>query len=123
MRVIASRIEQISEEATHFLLVHETDGKVDGTVFVSFCPDPMFGTLPFTIVDNLIVANSQDLVALRALLTAIEKLSREHSSTKVVLMNSDQNDETLAMYQELGYNGNDSRTFTKSLGSEKEIHS
>jgi N-acetylglutamate synthase-like GNAT family acetyltransferase len=120
VRVIASRIEQIAEDPTHFLLVHQTEGKIDGTVFLSFCPDPMFGTLPFTIVGNLIVSPDAENAdeTRQKLMHAVEKLAREQRSTKVMVLNSSASEQSL--YQTLGYVRDVTRLFKKHLDSEKE---
>ncbi len=124
VRVIASRIEQIAEDSNHFLLVHETEGKVDGTVFVSLCPDPMFGTLPFTVVENLIDNPNGPVTDIgHELMTAVEKLSREHRSTKVVVLSSRLHEDTHAVCQRLGYDGDVTRSYEKYVGSEKEVNS
>jgi len=122
VRVIASRIEQIAEDPTHFLLVHQTEGKVDGTVFLSFCPDPMFGTLPFTVVENIIVDPQSENISgtLHDLMNAVEKLAREQRSTKVMVMSGVSNAQTQSLFQSLGYDGDVTRLFKKHLGSEKE---
>lgn len=124
VRVIASRIEQIQEDDNHFLLVHETDGKVDGTVFVSFCPDPMFGTLPFGVVENLVVLpDRHGNGAGRRLLAEVEEIAREQRCTKLMLLSNRQREEAHAFFERMGYRGDVSRGFKKYLDSEKELSS
>lgn len=41
--VLDERIEQIKNDPDNFLLVYELNGKVEGTVLLSFCPDAMYG--------------------------------------------------------------------------------
>jgi N-acetylglutamate synthase-like GNAT family acetyltransferase len=85
VRVIASRIEEIQESPHHFLLLHETEGRVDGTLFVTLCLDPMFGTLPFAVVENLAVdAGESGEEVGRRLRAEAENIAREHRSTKML---------------------------------------
>ncbi|PWK11247.1 hypothetical protein [Tumebacillus permanentifrigoris] len=85
VHVIASRIETIQESPHHFLLLHETEGRVDGTLFVTLCLDPMFGTLPFAVVENLAVDAGELGEEVRLRLRAeAENIAREHRSTKLL---------------------------------------
>jgi GNAT superfamily N-acetyltransferase len=121
VKVIASRIEEIQNDDRHYLLVHQTDKKVDGSVFVNFCPDPMYGTLPYTVVENLIVdpAHRRTGIA-RRLMLEVERLTREHRSTKIMLLSGHQRDEAHHFFKSAGYDGQVSLGFKKYLGDAKE---
>ena len=121
VRVIASRIEEIAESPDHYLLVHATDGKVDGSVFVSFCPDPMFGTLPYTVVENLIVDTGVQRQGIgRRLMLEVDNLAREHSSTKIMLLSGRAREGADRFFASIGYDGDVSYGFKKYLGDHKE---
>ena len=118
VRVIASRIEQIQEDANHFLLVHETDGKVNGSVFLSLCPDPMYGTLPFAVVENLIVDLQHRGGGIgRKLMRAAEEQAREHRCTKLMLLSQQAREEQKGFFDSLGYDCEGSLGFRKYLGA------
>ena len=118
VHVIASRIEQIQEDANHFLLVHETDGKVNGSIFLSFCPNPMFGTLPFAVVENLIVDPQQRNRGIgRKLMHAVEELARENRSTRLMLLSAQAGEEAQRFFGGLGYASENSVGFQKKLGT------
>ncbi|ARU61860.1 hypothetical protein CBW65_13090 [Tumebacillus avium] len=118
VRVIASRIEAISEDPHHFLLVHETDGSVDGSVFVNFCPDPMFGTLPYAVVENLIVDPERRGNGIgRRLLEEVDNLAREHRATKIMLLSHKNRQDAHQFFAKQGYDGDVSRAFKKYLDS------
>ncbi|KEO83944.1 hypothetical protein [Tumebacillus flagellatus] len=86
VHVIASRIEEILESPHHFLLLHETEGRVDGTLFVTLCLDPMFGTLPFAVAENVALDAGESGEEVRLKLFAeAENIAREHRSTKLML--------------------------------------
>jgi N-acetylglutamate synthase-like GNAT family acetyltransferase len=121
VRVLASRIEQILEDPNQYLLVHETDGQIDGTVFVSFCPDPMFGTLPFGVVENLCVLEENRGGGIgRRLMVAVEELAREMRSTKLMLLSMRSREKAHRLFRSLGYSGDAALGFKKYLGTEKE---
>jgi len=84
VKVIASRLEEINESPQHALFVHETDEKVDGTVFLSLIPDPLFGSLPFAVADHLFIASAADEAVHHRLLHAVEEYAREQRCTRVV---------------------------------------
>jgi len=116
VKVIASRLEEINEHPHHTLLVHTTDGVVDGSVFVSCCPDPMFGTLPFAVADHLIVAGTASFDDVgRKLILAAEEAAREHRCTKLIWLSREQH-AGQAILHERGYHG-----ATSAL--EKTLHS
>lgn len=118
VRVIASRIEEIAEHREHFLLVHETEGNVDGTVFVSLCPDAMFGTLPFAVIENLVVDPARTGQGIGGqLLEAAEELVREHRGTKIMLQcNRSRAESVHRFYQKRGYDGDLSHGYKKYIG-------
>lgn len=119
--VIASRIEEIAESPNHYLLVHATDGKVDGSVFVSFCPDPMFGTLPFTVVENLIVDTAAQRRGIgRSLMHQVEELVRGHSSTKIMLQSHHSREGAQPFFAGLGYDSDHTFGYKKTLGDKRE---
>ena len=121
VRVIASRIEEIAESPDHYLLVHATDGKVDGSVFVSFCPDPMFGTLPYTVVENLIVDTEAQRRGIgRILMHKVEELAREHSSTKIMLQSNRSREGAQPFFAALGYDSDHTFGYKKVLGDKRE---
>ncbi|TCP55452.1 acetyltransferase (GNAT) family protein [Tumebacillus sp. BK434] len=114
--MIASRIEAISEDPHHFLLVHETDGMVDGSVFVNFCPDPMFGTLPYAVVENLIVDPEQRGNGIgRRLMAEVDNLAREQRATKIMLNSRKHRQDAHLFFVKQGYDGDVSCAFKKSM--------
>ena len=116
VRVIASRIEQIQEDASHFLLVHETDGKVNGSVFLSFCLNPMFGTLPFAVVENLIVDPQHQGGGIgRRLIQAVEDIARENRCTKLMLLADQLSEEAQRFFGLNGYASENTVGFQKKL--------
>lgn len=121
VRVIASRIEAVAEDPHHFLLVHEADGQVDGTVFVNFCPDLKFGTLPYAVVENLVVHQERRGNGIgRRLMQEVENLAREQRATKIMLMSNRQ--ESHRFFQMQGYDGGASSSFQKLLSSAEINH-
>ncbi|MGB8956723.1 MAG: GNAT family N-acetyltransferase [Tumebacillaceae bacterium] len=118
VHVIASRIEQIQEDAAHFLLVHVMDGKVNGSIFLSFCPNPMFGTLPFAVVENLIVDPQHRGGGIgRKLMQAAEELARENRCTKLMLLSAHAEEQAQRFFGGLGYASENCVGFEKNLGT------
>ncbi|ASS76220.1 hypothetical protein CIG75_15575 [Tumebacillus algifaecis] len=123
VHVIASRIEAIFEDPHHFLLVHETEGRVDGSVFVNFCPDPMFGTLPYAVVENLIVDPKRRRNGIgRRLMDQVENLAREQRATKVMLVSHPHLQDAQRFFAAQGYDGIVSRAFRKTLRAMETPH-
>jgi len=59
IRVLPEQIAALSEASVSFLLVAESLGIVCGTALLTVCPDAMYQTQPFGVVENVIVTLAQ----------------------------------------------------------------
>lgn len=87
--VLDERIEQIKNDPNHFLLVYELNGKVAGTVLLSFCPDAMYGNRPYAMLENLIVDPANQGVGVGGqLFDYAEASCKAHNCREILLLSS-----------------------------------
>ena len=55
IRIDARRVCELQDNPENYLFVLEADGVVRGTAFLTICLDPMYGFLPYGVVENVIV--------------------------------------------------------------------
>jgi len=89
LAVTPERIAQIAADPNNFLFIAEEDNAVWATAFLTLCMDPMYGTLPYAVLENLVVdperrANGYG----RFLVREIEVFCWQHHCTKVMLFSS-----------------------------------
>jgi GNAT superfamily N-acetyltransferase len=114
IRVAAERIEQIRNEPNNVLLVYETEGSIAGTVFVTFCMDPMFEFRPYALVENIIVLERWRGRGIGAkLLDYVDELCAAKSCTKCMLLSNNNRVEAHRFFEQKGYNGTLSKGFKK----------
>jgi GNAT superfamily N-acetyltransferase len=53
--VLNERIDEFKQDPNHFLFVYIFEGRVEGTVLLSFCLDAMYGNRSFAVIENIIV--------------------------------------------------------------------
>ena len=89
MRVTAERIGQIASDANNFLFVLEEEGAVRATAFLTLCMDPMYGALPYAVLENVAVDPDRRGKGYgRFIVENIETLCWRHGCTKIMLFSS-----------------------------------
>jgi len=102
--VTPERIDQIAADPHNFLFVAEEDGRVLGTGFLTLCLDPMYGRLPYAVLENLVVdpaARHQGYG--RFLAKALEAFCWQRRCTKIMLLSSAFRREAHLFFAALGY--------------------
>jgi GNAT superfamily N-acetyltransferase len=116
IHVLPARIAALADDPHNHLLVAEREGTVCGTAFVTMCLDPMYGLLPYAVVENIVVlSEARGQGAGRALMVAVEELARTARCTRVGLTSSAFRTEAHAFFRHLGYDGDKKRAFVKYI--------
>jgi GNAT superfamily N-acetyltransferase len=114
--VAPQRLALLEQDAHNHLLVSEHAGAVCGTAFLTICLDPMYGFLPYAVLENVVVlAEAREQGAGRALLAEAERIAREQRCTKLMLLSSAARRGAHAFFARLGYDGERKRGFVKYL--------
>ena len=89
MRVNRERIGQIAADPNHFLYVLEADGAVWATAFLILGLDPMYGALPFAVLENIVVDPARRGRGYgRFIVETIEAFCWRQGCTKIMLFSS-----------------------------------
>jgi GNAT superfamily N-acetyltransferase len=105
----------MTDPNNHLLLVDHAEAPC-GTAFLSFCLDPMYGSQPYAVVENVVVLPAvRGKGAGRALMHEAERLARAASCTKLMLLSSAARREAHSFFSQLGFDGEKKRGFVKYL--------
>ena len=116
VRVLPERIEQIRNDPYNFLYVDEEDGHILGTVFLTVCLSPLFGTQPFGVMENFVVDEEHRGRGIRgALIHHIFDVGRAHKCFSVKLLSSSFREEAHRFFEKNGFNSKDKKAFVKYL--------
>lgn len=114
VRVLPERLLQIASDPHSFLLVAELDGTVYGTAFLTLCLDAMYGTQPYAVLENVVVASGARGAGIgRRLMGEVERLCRTHDCSKLMLLSSSQRAEAHAFFRAMGFSGDRKHGFVK----------
>ncbi len=114
IRVLPEQVAAIAASPTSFLLVAEVGGSVYATALLTLCPDAMYRTQPFGVVENVVVASSMRGRGLGCLLLAeVERLACVHQCTKLMLLSGAVRHEAHAFFRRCGFVDDTKRAFVK----------
>jgi GNAT superfamily N-acetyltransferase len=114
VRVTASQIEVLDDDARTRLLVCEIDGRVRGTVLVCLCADAMYAGQPFAVVENLIVDQEFRGNGIgQALLREVERFCLSRNCSKMMLLSSASRVDAHHFFEQVGLRGDRKRGFVK----------
>lgn len=89
LAVTPDRVAQIAADPYNFLFVGEEDGRVWATAFLTLCMDPMYGTRPYAVLENIVVDPARRGSGCgRFLVQQIEAVCWKHRCTKIMLFSS-----------------------------------
>jgi N-acetylglutamate synthase-like GNAT family acetyltransferase len=114
VRVLPEQLAELAESPTGFLIVVETGRSVCAAALLTICPDAMYGTQPFGVIENVIVAQSMRGLGFgRLLLAHVERLAVEQHCTKLMLLSSASREAAHAFFRQCGFTGDTKRAFVK----------
>jgi len=114
--VTPERLATLEHDADNFLLVLERDAEVCGTLLLTLCLDAMYRSLPFGVIENMVVSpEARGSGCGRALMAEAERIARERHCTKLMLLSNAARPEAHAFYARMGYDGERKRGFVRYL--------
>ena len=114
IRVRPEQVATISALPTSYLLVAELEGAVCATVLLTICPDLMYGTQPFGLLENVVVAEAMRGRGLgRLLLARAEELLVAHDGTKLMLLSSVAREAAHGFFRRCGFASDRKLAFVK----------
>lgn len=104
VNVLPERIIELKDNPNNFLLVHEIEGKITGTVFLTICLSPMFGFQPFGAIEYFIVDEEFRRQGIGGQLTDyVIQLCRDKKCTRIMLISNDHRKAAHALYESKGF--------------------
>jgi N-acetylglutamate synthase-like GNAT family acetyltransferase len=114
IQVLPGHIAALAESSTSFLLVAKIDDTVYGTALLTLCSDVMYGTQPFGVIENVVVAPAKRGRGIgRSLLLQIEQIAAHHDCSKLMLLSNRTRRDAHVFFQRRGFNGETKRAFVK----------
>lgn len=115
-RVLAERIEEISNNPDSFLFVYEIADQVIGTAHLHICLDALVENRPFGVVERVIITEHVQSKGYGSeLMKYLEQVCMQRNCVKVFLTSGSSRNEAHRFYVKLGYNGESSKAFKKYL--------
>jgi N-acetylglutamate synthase-like GNAT family acetyltransferase len=117
IRVAPEHVEAIRGDAMNLLLVAEDAAHVVGTAQMTMCMDAMFGSAPYAVVENIVVAaDARGRGIGRSLLARIDELARSAACTKIMLLSSIERADAHRFFVRVGFDDRRKQGFVKYLG-------
>jgi N-acetylglutamate synthase-like GNAT family acetyltransferase len=114
VRVLPAQVTALATSETSFLLVAECEGLVCGTALLTVCPDAMYGTQPFGVVENVTVTTTKRGHGIGTqLLAQVEHLALTHHCTKLMLLSSTTREAAHAFFRKCGFRSDTKHAFVK----------
>lgn len=114
INVEPDRLAAIAEDSNNLLLVAECDGGVVGTALLTLCLDPMFGSQPFAIVENVAVEPTYRKQGCgRALLEAVDHFAINADCSKIMLLSGQSRTDAHSFFVSMGYLKGEKSGFVK----------
>lgn len=116
VNVLPERILELKNDPNNFLLVHEIEGEITGTVFLTVCLSPMFGFQPYGVIEYFIVNEKYRRQGIGSQLTDhVTQLCREKKCTRIILISNDHRKAAHALYESKGFSSTGKVGYVKYL--------
>lgn len=108
--------EKIMSDEDHHLIVCEMDGKIVSSCVCVIIPNLTRGVRPYAFVENVVThAEHRGKGYATACLNYARELARKENCYKMMLLTGSKSPETMAFYQNAGYNSTDKTAFIQWL--------
>lgn len=107
INVLNERIDEFKIDPNQFLFVYEIEGRVEGTILLTFCLDAMYGNKTYAIVENIIVDPAswgKGIGKGKGMLNHIENCCREVNCREILLLSNTRRTEAHAFFERQGFN-------------------
>jgi len=112
--VLPEQITAMAASPHSLLLVADVESVVCATALLTICPDAMYGTQPFGVLENVVVTPPMRGWGLgRLLLGQVERLAADHHCTKLMLLSSQTRHEAHAFFKRCGFSSDAKHAFVK----------
>lgn len=114
VNVDPSRIEEIAKNSNNFLFVISRNGRIEGTCFLTLCLDPMYGSQPYGVIENVVIhSESQNLGLGKNILKYVEHFCLKRDCSKIMLQSSITRREAHGFFESLAYKHTRKLAFVK----------
>jgi N-acetylglutamate synthase-like GNAT family acetyltransferase len=102
--VVPERLGEILLSEHSYLVVADRSGLLLGTMFLSLCPDPMYGKQPFGVIENVVVREDVRGAGVgTALLEHLEVLALKANCSKLMLSSAAHRTSAHAFFERSGF--------------------
>ena len=116
--VLPEKIKDFKKDANNVLLVVEINKQICGTALVIICPDVMFKSQPFAVIENLIVNNDKRNKGIgTALFKYIERYCWDKDCSKIMLLSSKERENAHVFFKKFGFDESLKKGFVKYRSS------
>ena len=114
INVQSERLEALAADPHTYLLVCEVDGVVCGTVLLTLCLDAMYGSQPYGVLENVVVAEAQRGQHIGSrLMVHVEEICRSHDCSKMMLLSTASRAQAHRFFAQHGFSSANKRGFVK----------
>lgn len=117
IRVAPEQVTALAGMPESYLLVAEIEGAVCATVLLTICPDIMWGSQPFGVLENVVVSQAMRGRGVgRRLLSRAEELVVAHDGTKLMLLSNVKREDAHGFFRHCGFASDRKLAFVKYRG-------
>ena len=114
INVRPERLEALAADPHTYLLVCEVDSMVCGTVLLTLCLDAMYGSQPYGVIENVVVAEARRGHHIGSQLMAhVEEICRSHDCSKMMLLSAASRAQAHQFFARHGFSSAHKRGFVK----------
>lgn len=108
------RLEEVASCNYSFVLVAEYFGAVVGTLQLTLCPDVMFKTQPYAVIENIVIRKENQKLGIGfTLMNKAIDLCTEKLCSKIMISSSINRVEAHQFFEKLGFSSENKKGFIK----------